>query len=132
MVVDRSTLQGRVPITVFRIQGDIDAKTYEQLQSMAEEAVEGGARDILLDLTNVSYISSAGLRAIHYIYNLLRSKASDEGQDEVSRGLLDGSYKSRHLKLLCPGAYVSNALKTAGFDMYLDIYKDEKEATAAY
>lgn len=127
------TVQGRVPITIFQLKGEVDVYTYEQLVDLAEDAVDNGTRNILLDLSDVDYIASAGLRAIHQIYTLLRDRCADEESDEaVRRGLLDGTYKSPHLKLLNPSPVVEKVLKMGGFDMYLESYKDIDAAVASF
>jgi anti-anti-sigma factor len=56
--------QGRVPVTVFHIKGDIEVTSYQQLEAAASQAIASGTRYLLLDLAHVAYISSAGLRAI--------------------------------------------------------------------
>ena len=127
-----STAQGRVPVTVFHLQGQIDANTYEQFQNDAEQAFKTGARYLLLDLSDVTYISSAGLRALHNIYKLFRADAANESSEAVSKGISDGTYKAHQLKLLNPNAEVSGVLKMAGFDMYLEIFHNQKEAISAF
>ena len=57
--------EGSVPVTVLRIQGDVDANTYKDLQDQATKIIEGGADNILLDMADVEYMGSAGFRAIH-------------------------------------------------------------------
>ena len=42
MEIAVSHAQGRVPVTVFRIKGEIDVNSYEQLQAQAQAAVEAG------------------------------------------------------------------------------------------
>jgi anti-anti-sigma factor len=127
-----SQKQERVPVTVFRIKGNIDVSSYQQLQVQAEEAFKAGTRYLLLDLTQVPYISSAGLRALHYIFTLLRTDAAKESDSAISKGLRDGTFRSPHLKLLNPSPGVLNALSTAGFDMYLEIHRDLQEAVASF
>jgi hypothetical protein len=124
--------QARVPVTVMHIRGEINTNTYEQLQIRADEVHDAGARDILLDLTNVPYVSSAGLRAIHYIFTLLRTSAAQESDEAMSKGLRDGTFKSPHLKLLNPTDAVCEVLKVSGFDMYLDIHRNMKEALVSF
>ena len=89
-------------------------------------------RYLLLDLSDVNYISSAGLRALHNIYKLFRADAADESSEAISKGITDGTYKAHQLKLLNPNSDVSRILKMAGFDMYLDIFHNQKEAVAAF
>jgi anti-anti-sigma factor len=124
--------QGRVPVTVFHIQGEINVNSYEQLQAQAQAAVKAGARDVLLDLTGVTYISSAGLRALHHIFTLLRTDSPAESDSALSKGLRDGTWKSPHFKLLNPQPSVLEILKTTGYDMYLEIHHNLQEAVASF
>lgn len=127
-----SEAQGRVPVTVFRLQGDVDLATYEQLQERTEQAVAEGMRDLLLDLTDVGMVSSSGLRAIHHIFLLLRDDPAKEDEQELRKGVRSGTYKSPHFKLLGPNADVLTALKHTGFDMFLEIYTDYRKAIASF
>lgn len=119
---------GRVPVTVFHLEGDLIHE--EPLQSRIQEAYDAGSRNVLLDLREVPYISSAGLRVLHYVYNLF-NKDDDDGQT-VRRGITQGSYKSPHLKLLRPSKNAMKALSIAGYDMFLDIHDDQQQAVAAF
>ena len=130
--IEHSQHQGRVPVTVFQIQGEIDASSYEQLQTEANQAVEKGTRNLVLDLGKVTYISSAGLRAIHTISNLLVSHNRTETNDAVRRGMRGGTFKSPYLKLLNPSPDVREALSLMGFDMFLEMYGDLREAIASF
>jgi len=112
--------QGNVPVTVLRVEGDIDAATHKALQDKASEVIEGGATHILLDLGGVNYMGSAGFRAIHAMTNML------------SDGDSPGLTKSTHLKLLNPTDAVARVIKTLGFDVYLDIFQDREEAINSF
>ena len=63
--------EGRVPVTVFQLKGDLANE--EPLRSQASEAYEAGTRNLILDLNDVPYITSSGLRVMHYVFDLLRS-----------------------------------------------------------
>lgn len=112
--------QGNVPVTVLRVEGDIDAATHKILQDKAAEVIETGSTHILLDLGGVNYMGSAGFRAIHAISNMLHK--------DDTPGLL----KSTHLKLLNPTNPVARVIKTLGFDVYLDIYQDRDTAVNSF
>lgn len=122
--------EGRVPVTIFHLSGDLNHE--EPLQSHVREAYESGARNVLLDLQDVPYISSAGLRVLHTVYNLLNKDQQEASEKEVRRGIASGSYKSPHLKLLRPSKNAMKALSIAGYDMFLDIFDKQKEAVAAF
>jgi anti-anti-sigma factor len=128
-----SQQQARVPVTVFHIEGDvINANSYRQLEEQARIAFDAGTRNLLLDLTQVRYISSAGLRAIHSIFMMLRSDSPTESDENMKQGLRDGTFKSPHFKLLNPSSTVLETLRAMGFDMFLEIHRNLKDALASF
>jgi len=125
-----SHAQGRVPVTIFHLSGPFISDT--QLVPQAQNAFDQGMRDLLLDMSNVSYISSQGLRALHAIYTMLRTDAPDESDEAVKVGIRAGTFSSPHLKLLNPTQKVVEVLHLTGYDMFLDIHKDRNTAIAAF
>jgi anti-anti-sigma factor len=124
--------QGKQPVTVFRIRGEVNITTYEQLEQQAREAHAAGTRDLLLDLTDVTYISSAGIRALNNIFKLLRGDSPQESDEAMRKGLSDGTFKSPHLKLLNPSSRVLDVLSIAGVDMFLEVHRNYKDALASF
>lgn len=122
--------QAKVPVTVLRLKGNLTSA--EELQSMAKDVFARGARNILIDLSEVPYVATAGLRAIHYIYVLLRTDAANESNEAVKRGIAAGTFSSPHLKLLKPNPKVLDVLKMAGYDMFLQIHSDYNQAVASF
>ena len=72
MKITTSYEEGRVPVTVLQIKGELSSVSSQQLVERAEDAVREGAHNLLLDLSGVSFLSSTGLRAIHQVFMLLR------------------------------------------------------------
>ncbi len=130
MEITVSHEQDRVPVTVFQLKGKLVED--EQLKTQAQEAFEAGTRYLLLDLTDVPYISSRGLRALYHIYMLLRGEASDADDEAVRAGIRSGTYASPYLKLLNPSKPVMKALSLVGYDMFLEIHSSRKEAVASF
>lgn len=125
-----SEAQGRVPVTVLKVKGAITSNV--ELEEQARAAFDAGARNILVDLSEVPYIATYGLRALHFIYTLLRTDAPEESDEAVRKGISAGTFVSPHLKLLKPGSHVLEALKVAGYDMFLEIHHDYNKAVAAF
>jgi anti-anti-sigma factor len=123
---------GRVPVTIFHIEGALTAASYQLLRQQAEDAYAAGTRDLLLDLTAVSFMDSAGLRALHEIFLLLRTNSTEEANRSLRKGIAAGTYKASHLKLLNPNREVLQVLKMSGFDMFLEIYSNSQKALAAF
>lgn len=116
--------QGTQPITVFQIEGRINLGNSDRLQANAQDAYQNGTRYLVLDLSNVESITSAGLRSILVIHKTLAG-----GESRSSTG---DSGKSRHLKLVNPTAEVKKVLTTAGFTEILEIYDSTSEAVASF
>lgn len=134
MEIKVSTESGRVPVTVLHVDGNIDSSSYEQFQSTAKKLVEEGARYILVDLSHAPFVSSAGLRALHTLFNELRSRypQADLSDEQMKKGISAGTYKSPHLKLLNLSPETKTAFETSGFDMYIDTFTDKNTAIASF
>lgn len=120
---------GKVPVMVFELHGDLGSE--EPLESRAQEVFDQGARYILLDLRNVPFVSSSGMRAIHQIYMMLRD-ADPVDSAQAPRGIARGTYKSPHLKLLSPSKNALKALTVAGYDMFLEIHHSVNDAIDSF
>ena len=134
MEIKVSTENGRVPVTVLHVDGNIDSSTYEQFQSTAKNLISEGARYLLVDLSHAPFVSSAGLRAFHTLFNELRSRYpnADLTDEQMKKGISAGTYKSPHFKLLNLSPETKVAFETSGFDMYIDTFTDRNTAIASF
>jgi len=128
MEISVSQEQGKVPIAVLKVKGNVTSEN--ELQEKAMEVHDSGTHHILLDLSEVPYMSSAGLRALHYIFSLLRTHG--ETDQATKAGITAGTYLSPNLKLYKPNKHVTEVLKTAGYDMFLEIHQDYKKAIQSF
>jgi len=124
--------QGDVPVTVIHIKGDLDMNLAGQLEAQARQAHQDGARNMLIDMTEVPYMSSAGLRTIHLLFEMLRGDTSAESSEAMRKGLASGTFKSPHLKLLKPSPRVREVLKISGYDMFLELHSGLESALASF
>ncbi len=134
MDISVRTENGRVPVTIMHLRGNLDTASYAEFQAKADELIKGGASHILVDLTEVPYVSSAGFRALHIMFNELRA-LHPEGNltdEQVREGVRAGTYTSPHLKLLNLSSNAQKTFETIGFDMYIETYKDIKKAIASF
>ena len=134
MEIKVSTENGRVPVTIIHIDGNLDSSSSTKFQAKAEELIKSGARYILVDLAHSPYVSSAGFRILSQIFKQLNAIHPDSNlsETEMKKGISDGSYKSPYLKLLNLSAETKTVFKTTGFDMYIEEYDDLKTAIAAF
>ena len=134
MEIKVSTETGRVPVTVLHVDGNIDSSSYEAFLATVRNLIKEGARDILVDLSHAPFVSSAGLRAMHIIFNELRSinPEADLSDEQMKKGISAGTYKSPHFKLLNLSPETKTAFETSGFDMFIDTFNDRKTAIASF
>jgi anti-anti-sigma factor len=124
--------KGRVPVTVIKVAGRTDSANADIFGKKVMEVIDGGARYLVLDLSKIPYMSSAGLRVLQQVFDRLRSLSSAESDKEMYKKINDGSFKSPHLKLLNPTKEVVEVLKMSGFDMLVSIEKDLNTAVASF
>src|SRR3954451_997197 len=68
-------VEGPTPVTVVALDGELDGATYEGIIDTIRGLYAAGTRKLLLDLSDLSFISSSGLVAIHSAMRLMRGEA---------------------------------------------------------
>jgi anti-anti-sigma regulatory factor len=136
MEITVSAKQGSVPVTIIQPHGDVDASNYAQLVSKVESLQKEGAKDFILDLSDVPFMSSAGLVAVHSIAIMLRGeKPTDPQSGWAALKSIDRSREAgmqKHFKLLNPQQYVSETFEKAGFTQFFELYMDLEKAVASF
>ena len=91
---------------MIKLDGQLDGQNYQELIAKAQELYNAGGRDFLLDLTDLTYISSAGLVALHSVALLARGEELPdlEGGWSAYRSMGRSSEAGvqKHVKLLNP------------------------------
>ena len=132
MEISVSHKQGRVSVAVIEIAGKTDSSSSDELLVKILNVIDGGARYLLLEMSKMPYISSAGLRVLHEVFDKLRELAPEENEKEMYEKIRDGSFKSPNLKLLNPTKEVMEVLRMSGFDMLVSIENNRNEAIASF
>jgi len=136
MDINVTTEKGRVPVTVIQVEGQLDGQNYQELIAKARELYSAGTRDMLLDLSGLTYISSAGLVALHAIALTLRGEAPPDPEqgwaavksaDRTRQAGLQG-----HIKLLNPRPEVNSVLDMVGFTTFFEIFTDRGKAISSF
>ena len=128
--------EGRVPVTVMKLAGNLDASNYTEVIAKAQNAYDDGARDLLIDLSEVPYVSSAGLMSLHTVALIFagQSMKSKESGRPVFRSINAQNEKivRQHVKLLNPQPAVEEVLDVVGLKQFLDVYTDLETAVQAF
>ena len=110
--------QAAVPVTVFYIRGWLDGQSEEQFLEVARSTYESGARYILIDMTELDTITSAGIRAIQKLYQMYTPK--------------EDRFKVAHLKLCNAPPQIYNVLGITGFIQNIPMYENLEDALASF
>jgi anti-anti-sigma regulatory factor len=136
MNISISQVQGKVPVTVVKLEGQLDGQTYQDLINKAREAYKAGWRDFLVDMSDLTYISSAGLVALHSVALLAKGEElpnTDEGWAAYrSMGRSKEAGIQEHMKLLNPRPEVLSVLEMVGFSAVFKIFSDLDEAVKSF
>lgn len=136
MEITISQERGSVAVAVIHITGHLDGQSYMGLIAEAGKVIEGGVTNILLDLSDLVYISSAGLVALHTIALMTRGEELPDLQQGWST--LRAMYKKteegvqKHLKLLSPRPEVISVLDMVGFASFFEIFTDKRSAIDSF
>ena len=128
--------QGTVPVTILALQGELDASNYQNVVAKAQELYDAGTRHLLLDLSELSFMSSSGLAALHMIAVLMRGEQPPDPEygwaafHAIDRDRDSG--KQQPVKLLNPQPLIERTLKNSGFDQFFDMVTDKAAAIASF
>ena len=125
-------LENKPPVAVIRVNAEINMASYPRIDAAARAEAAAGTRNMVIDLTGVRYMTSAGIRLLNGLFKLLRTDAPTESTEAMTQGLRDGTFHSPHLKLVNPNASVHEVLSTSGMDMLLSIYPNVEEAIQSF
>jgi anti-anti-sigma factor len=130
-----------IPIVILQLDGTLDGANYKKLIEKGQMLFANGARDLILDLTNLTFISSAGLGALHQVALLFREK-KHPGQQEswaayrwAAFRSLDGDHNHQsqeHVKLLSPTKEVREVLDLIGFSSLFEIFTFMPQAVESF
>ena len=123
--------QGKESIAIMHLQGDINASNFVQVSDKAQELYMNPARNLIIDLSDVSSISSTGLAAIHKIA-LLYSGVPQQVEQGTNPDFTHSSNARKYVKLLNPQPEVEKTLEGAGLKLFFKIYKDLDSTLASF
>ena len=97
-----------------KLEGRFDANTSDAVEKFIRERIEKGRSQFVLNMENVSFISSAGLRVVIIIARELRNE----------------HHGDLHIAVLQPS--VNRVFEISGLNNILKIFDDQDTATKAF
>jgi anti-anti-sigma regulatory factor len=120
-------------VAVIALDGELDGSNFDRVIDAGRAAYADGARRVVLDLSNVSYMGSSGLVAIHSIALLLAGKeptSPDDGWQAIHE--INQAVEGDPSVLLAgPQASVRRVLDRSGMAELFPVHADRDAALGA-
>ena len=110
--------QADVPVTIFHLRGWLDAQSEDQLLEAARTSHDGGARYLLIDMSELDTLTSAGMRALQKVYQIYTPK--------------EDQFRIAHLKLCNAPPQIYNVLGITGFLQNIPMYESTDAAIQSF
>ncbi len=136
MEIKISQIKSPANVTLLQVTGKLDGSNYLDLIEEARRVYMDGARDLLIDMSQLTYMSSAGIAALHKAALLFRGMPVLE--DESGWAAYHAMDRDRdsgvqhHVKLLSPQPEVAKILDISGFKGLFEIHSDLNQAVASF
>jgi anti-anti-sigma factor len=124
-------------VTILSLVGELDGASYEKVIDIVRDAYASGARRLLLDLSGLEFISSAGLVAVHSSLRLMAGEAPPDPEygwqairelnDDVDAGRGQAS-----VRVCGTSDGVWKVLDRTGLGALIPAYPDRAAALAAF
>ena len=121
---------------VLGLDGELDASNYRELIDTGHRLYGEGVRTLVLDLTDLSYMSSSGIVAVHSLALVYRGEQPhdlDAGWQALHAAQADAESGSPHemLRLVAPSDDIDAMLDRTGMKRILPIFADRESAMDA-
>lgn len=136
MTITIGQVQGKDSVTRLSIDGDLDASNYKDVIAKANEAYETGSRCLIIDMSNLDFMASSGLVALHSVALLMQGEQPPDPEygweafHDIGRD--PQKNKPACVKLYNPQPRVKSTLEKTGFSEIFEIYSDLDTAIASF
>jgi anti-sigma B factor antagonist len=108
-----TTIKKLDDISVLSLTGSLDTNTSKEAEDQINKLLDEGTTKLLIDLTELDYISSSGLRILLSTSKKLKSSG-------------------REMRICGLNEIVNEVFEISGFTMIFKIFKTEEEAIASF
>ncbi|MFL5647462.1 MAG: STAS domain-containing protein [Chloroflexota bacterium] len=128
-------VDGRVPITVLALDGELDASNFESVIEEVRGLYAAGARTLLLDLSGLTFMASSGLVALHTIVLVMKGEEPQDTEGwsafHALSDAVDAGERQTEVQLCGAQPAVIRVLERTGLDRLFVVHPDRATAIAA-
>jgi anti-anti-sigma factor len=97
---------------VLKLHGEVTIYMTDELNMVIDRLIEGGCRELVVDIEDVSFVDSSCLGVLLGTFRRLDA---------------DGGW----VRVVCPQGEVLRVLRTVGFDRWLEVFETVEQARCA-
>lgn len=138
MDITIEVVTSEVPVTIMRLAGELDASNYEEVIARVQRLYGEGARRLLLDLSDLRFLSSAGLVALHSAALIMRGQEPPDPEEgwnvfhAMGHEVEAQANPNANLRIVHPQPRVARVLEVSGFSRQLAVYDDRQSALNSF
>lgn len=136
MDMKSSAAPGKPATIILDLDGELDASNYLDVIERVHQLYSDGARQLVIDLSDLSFLSSSGLVALHSAALVMRGEEPPGPElgwsafhaiaTDVEQGF------ETCCKLVNPKGRVLKTLEMTGFNTFLEIFDDTDSAVRSF
>jgi anti-anti-sigma regulatory factor len=120
-------------VAVLGLDGELDASNYRDLMTTGEQLYAEGVRTLVLDMSDLEYMSSSGIVALHSLALVYRGQAphdADAGWEALHAAQADAEAGGPHdqLRLVAPSEAIDVVLERTGMSRIMPVFPDRAAA----
>jgi anti-anti-sigma regulatory factor len=123
MEISITVEQASEAVSIMKLTGDIDASNFMEIVDKAGELYKNPARYLIIDLSDVSSISSTGMVALHKIA-LVYSGVPQNVEEGENPDFTHSNEARKYVKLLSPQPEVDETLTKTGMKLFFKVFND--------
>lgn len=134
MTIDVEHLGGSPSVTVVALDGELDASNFERVIEVVADAYTRGARGLVFDLSDLTFMASSGLFALHSAVRIMRGETPPD--PEMGWGALhqmshDHDSDASTVRLAAAQEPIARVLERTGMTQLFGVDASRADAIAA-
>ncbi len=130
--------QTGAPATVVELIGALDASNYLQVIDLVKTIYAKGIKNLVFDLSNLTFMSSSGIFAMHSIALIMKGQQPPNPEDgwgamhsSSNTNITDSGFMP-NFKVVNPQQRVIRTLEVTGFSQWLEVFPTQDMALASF
>lgn len=131
---EQETTPGGKSVAVMSLSGELDAASFGDVIEHARRLIGDGADGLLLDMTELVYMGSSGIFALHSVAMLVQGESPPDPEQGWA-AMHDAGPSSdivEQLKILSPQPQVDRVLERTGMKRFFEVHTDRAQAIASF